>query len=341
MMIGYAYLLAAGLAVAITFVLMLILIPILRRIKYGQHINEIGPAWHQNKEGTPTMGGIAFIIAIVAATVAALLFYLLPNSENLSPVFTRYSSVKLYMGILTALAFGFIGFIDDFVKVVKKRNLGLTEKQKLLLQFFVAAVFLLSQYIAGDRATHIYIPYIATIELGIFYYPLMMFFIVGFVNAVNLTDGIDGLCGSVTFVVALGFMVISTLTISNEMGILAAATAGGMIGYLIFNAHPAKVFMGDTGSMFLGGIVVVFAFSTGTPFILLLAGIVYLLEALSVILQVLSVKIRKKRIFKMSPIHHHFEMTGWSEQKIVLIFSGVTLLGVIAAIYNIYSLYII
>ncbi len=306
------------------------LIPFLRRLKYGQTILEIGPSWHKNKQGTPTMGGIMFIIGIVAAIiVATVLAIFSPNRpDNFS-----MELVRLVAGLVMALLFGVLGFADDYIKVVKKRNLGLTAKQKMFFQILIAVLYLAALYIAGDRDTTVYVPFIAKIDLWLFYYPFAIFVIVGFVNAVNLTDGIDGLASSVTFVFALGMMVITTLMSVSSMNTLAAALAGGCLGFLIYNFHPAKVFMGDTGSMFLGGLTVALAFGIKQPLLLILCGIIYLAETFSVMLQVTYFKLTHgKRIFKMSPIHHHYEMSGWSEVKIVIVFSIVTLIGCAAAV---------
>ena len=229
-----------------------------------------------------------------------------------------------------------VGFIDDYIKVVKKRNLGLTASQKLIFQFLIGAAYLLSLYLAGDTSTVLVFPLIGQLDLGIVYYPLMLLVIVFMVNAVNLTDGIDGLATSVTFVSAIGFMVIATTLGFVNANIMATALAAGCIGFLIWNFHPAKVFMGDTGSLFLGGMLIAIAFAVGLPVLLLPVGIIYIIEALSVVLQVISFKTTGKRIFKMSPIHHHFEMSGWSEVKIVGVFSLVQLIGCIIAVVCVY-----
>lgn len=308
------------------------LIPFLRKLKYGQTILEIGPSWHKNKQGTPTMGGIMFIIGTAAAVALSLAAIAISGTAKLIPE----GIVKICAGFVMALLYGALGFVDDYIKVVKKRNLGLTAKQKMLCQIVIAALYLLALYFGTDMSTTIDIPFICSIDLGLFYYPFAIFVIVGFVNAVNLTDGIDGLASSVTFVFALGMMVISTLLGSFTMNVLAAALAGGCLGFLLYNFHPAKVFMGDTGSMFLGGLAVALAFGLEQPLLLVLCGIIYLVETFSVMLQVTYFKLTHgKRIFKMSPIHHHYEMSGWSEVKIVLVFSLVTLFGCALAVLSI------
>ena len=314
-----------------------VLIPFLKKLKYGQTILDIGPKWHKAKEGTPTMGGLMFILGIVVSilTVGATAMLIIKNPS----VSQRLELLRISAGVIMALLFAAVGFIDDYIKVVKKRNLGLTAKQKMLLQILIAAAYLLMLYLGGDRQTSVYIPFIASIDLGIFYYPISVFLIVGFVNAVNLTDGIDGLASSVTFVVALGFMFASTILNMAFPSYLSAALAGGCLGFLVYNFYPAKVFMGDTGSMFLGGLTVALAFSIKQPLLIVLFGIIYLMEAGSVMLQVAYFKLTHgKRIFKMSPIHHHYEMLGWSEVKIVLVFSLVALVGSVLAIFSIINM---
>lgn len=321
---------AAAISLIVTSMTGLFLIPYLRKLKFGQTIIDVGPTWHQNKQGTPTMGGIMFIVGILIAAVIGSIMAGGQLSSQVAPTMI----VRFIIGIIAACAFGFVGFVDDYIKVVKKRNLGLRARQKIVMQILIAAFYLISLYFSGDTGTSVIIPYIGQLNLGLFYYPVMMVFIIGFVNAVNLTDGLDGLSGSVTFAAALGFIVISGLLGLWLNAVLACSVAGGMIGYLIYNFYPAKVFMGDTGSMFLGGIVVALSFGTGIPFILFLTGIIYFLEAMSVLLQVGYYKLTHKRIFKMSPIHHHFEMSGHKETKIVLWFTAVTLLGSLLAVLS-------
>lgn len=332
---GTIFLVTALLAFVATAALGIWLIPFLRKIKYGQTINDIGPTWHKAKEGTPTMGGILFIIGI---TLAALVGYAM-LAFQLDGLFSQgylLENVRFFGGLVMALAFGFVGFMDDYIKVAKKRNLGLTAAQKIILQLLISIAYLASLFLAGDRSTVLVIPFMGQWDIGWFYYPLSVIIIVGFVNAVNLTDGIDGLAASTTFVTALGFMGIATMLSYMGITLLSIALAAGCVGFLIWNFHPAKVFMGDTGSMFLGGMVVALAFGVGIPLILVLAGILYLIEAFSVMLQVTSFKLTGKRIFKMSPIHHHFEMCGFSEVKIVMLFSAVALVGCIAAVISVY-----
>ena len=313
-------------------------IPYLHKIKYGQNIiEEYGPTWHKNKQGTPTMGGIMFILGITLASVIGYIIYVL-TSDTLAP--NTYTTAKIATALFMALAFGALGFVDDYIKIVKKHNMGLTSRQKFLLQLLIGSLYLLVSYLV-DRAydsvnTAFLIPFTNfSIDLGLLYYPAALFIIVGFVNAANLTDGIDGLASSVTFMAALGLIVLTGITGFFEMGILSSALAGGTLGFLVWNFHPAKVFMGDTGSMFLGGLVVAILFGINQPLLLILVGIVFLCEALSVMLQVASFKLTGKRIFKMSPIHHHFEMSGFSEEKIVFTFSAFEILGVVLAILSV------
>ncbi len=320
----------AVVAFLISTVLGKLLIPFLHKLKFGQTILEIGPDWHKKKQGTPTMGGIMFIVAIVVSTA---LFYGAKIATSSVAVLEQFN---ICIGLVMALCYGIIGFIDDYIKVVKKRNLGLTAVQKLVMQFSVAVLYLLAlRYIGGDAGlTSTFIPFVGTVELGWFYYVIASVVIVGIVNATNLTDGIDGLDGSITFFAAIIMMLMSSM-LSNIGGVIeSAALAGGCLGFLVWNFHPAKVFMGDTGSLFLGGMVCSVLFALDVPVLLLLIGIIYLTEMFSVMLQVSYFKLTHgKRLFKMSPIHHHFEMCGWSEVKIVCVFSLVTVVaGVVAAV---------
>ncbi len=315
---------AFGLSFLLTALIGLAAIPLLRHIKAGQSIREIGPKWHMSKQGTPTMGGIIFITA-VAATM--LIFDLIGFGG------VDYSGLFV---LLFACAFGMIGFIDDYFKVVKKQNMGLTALQKFLLQMSVAAAFLALMRFFGMTTPNVYIPFINVTVPVIWavYLFCALIYVVGFVNAVNLTDGVDGLVTGVTIPVA-GFFALLSLAFSGQYfqaggvpasyGIFAAALAGGLGGFLIYNFNPARVFMGDTGSLFLGGALCGLAFVCDSPLILIPVGLIYLIEMFSVILQVAYFKFSGgKRLFKMSPIHHHFEMSGWSEKKIFIVFSGIT-----------------
>lgn len=325
----YVIALSAVLAFAITALLGIWLVPLLRKIKFGQPINDVGPTWHKDKQGTPTMGGLMMIVGIV---LAALVGGFVNKRWEIANLEITPIPSHLISGLLMSVLLGFLGFIDDYTKISKKKNDGLSAMQKTIFQLLIACCYLASNYIIGDKSTAFFIPFIGSIDLGLFYYPAMVFIIYATVNAVNITDGIDGLCTSVTFVAALGLLLISGILQYFEMSILASALAGGCMGFLMWNFHPAKVFMGDTGSLFLGGIIVSLAFGVRMPAILLLVGIAYVIDAGSVVLQVLSFKLTGKRIFKMSPIHHSFEISGYSEEKIVLLFSVITLLGCAGAV---------
>ena len=310
-------------------------IPLLKRLKFGQTIREVGPAWHKSKEGTPTMGGVLIIIGFIIGTAAAMGIALWMKEETLINEFNRsLSFTKIFAGFGLALIMGLIGFIDDYIKVVKKRNLGLTALQKTVLQALACATYLISLAFAGLKTT--WIPFVGEVSVvsgfGIIFWPIAFFFIYGFTNAVNLTDGIDGLASTVTLVVACAFMLGSGFLYNMGINALSASLAGACVGFIVWNAKPAKVFMGDTGSMFLGGAVVALSFGIGRPVLLIFAGITYLLEALSDVIQVAYYKKTKKRIFKMAPLHHHFEMCGWSEQKIVYVFSGIAAIGCVIAL---------
>ena len=327
------YCLAIVFAAVITGLLGYFMVPFLHKIKFGQTIREVGPSWHKNKQGTPTMGGIMFIIGSSVAAVICIAFLWLNGGAE-----TQLMLVKVMAGALMAVGFGIVGFLDDYISIKKHRNLGLTEIQKLILQFIIVGAYLLSVALAGGT-TETVIPFLGSVDLGFFYYILAAVFIVGMVNAVNFTDGIDGLNTSVTLVVALVFSVIAMLLNRVGLSLYAAAIVGAMIGFLFWNANPAKVFMGDTGSLFLGGAVCALAFGVNMPILLILIGIIYIVEILYVVLQVTYFKISHgKRIFKMAPIHHHFEMCGWNENKICFVFSGVTLLagiiGVLLAVFG-------
>lgn len=310
------------------------IIPALHKLKFGQTIRDVGPSWHKNKQGTPTMGGVLFILGTTVALAAAIAVCELFLPEHIGvKIFTAtpLTLTRLFGGLILALCCGAIGFVDDYIKVVKKRNLGLTERQKLFAQLLVAAGYAFSLYLAGG--TQIAVPFVGDVDLGIWFIPFCILVVVGAVNATNLTDGIDGLCGTVSFVIALFFLAIAGLGNFLGMGLTAAALAGGLAGFLVWNMHPARVFMGDTGSLFIGGALCALAFGMGQPLLLIPAGIVYIVETLSVILQVTYFKLTHgKRLFKMSPLHHHCEMCGWSENKIVGVFTFVTLLGCCAAV---------
>lgn len=315
-------LLAAVISFAITALLGKWMIPFLHKLHFGQTIREEGPQWHMKKQGTPTMGGLMFIIGIVVAVVVCVPLYYANAFDE-----TLLMKVRVFGGLGMGLAFGLIGFIDDYIKVVKKRNLGLTVIQKLVLQFLAAAAYLAGIYLAGGKSSTL-IPFVGEVDFGWGYWVLAAILIVGIVNAVNFTDGIDGLNASVTFFVAIFVMMIAGVVSIFSVSIMAVAVAAGCMGFLVWNFNPAKVFMGDTGSLFLGGMVCALAFGVNMPILLLPLGIIYIAEILSVVLQVSYFKLTHgKRLFKMSPIHHHFEMCGWSEMKICFVFSLVAIIG--------------
>ena len=329
---------AAVVAFAVSFALGYVVIPFLHKLKFGQTILEIGPKWHKNKQGTPTMGGILFIVGtLVAFGVVVLIDKLLGGDIiGTNEIVAKSMNIKVWGGLVMALGFAFIGFLDDYIKVVKKRNMGLTILQKTVLQIVLMVGYLLTLYI-NDPTGSMFIPFVGMIETRIFFWVIGVAVIYCTTNAVNFTDGIDGLCGSVTVTAAVSFIVIGALRNCLGVSLLAAALAGGLVGYLIWNWHPAKVMMGDLGSMFLGGMIVALSYAIDCPFIILLIGIIYVAEFGSDIIQIGYFKLTHgKRIFKMAPIHHHFEMCGWKEVKIVKIFSLVNLLGGIAAILLVY-----
>ena len=303
-----------------------LLIPVLRALKAGQSIREVGPTWHNYKAGTPMMGGLMFI----SASIVVLLI-------NLG----KMEDFSVFMVLGLALCFGFIGFLDDFTKMKFKRNLGLTSLQKAMLQMAVSALFLYAMYKNGSMSTELYIPFV-DVSFGL--HPLVyiffaMFVMVGCVNSVNLTDGVDGLSSSVTLPVMTFFAATAMALGKWELALLPATLVGGLIAYLCYNWYPAKVFMGDTGSLFLGGVVCGLAFALEMPLVLIMVGFVYICETLSVILQVGYFKLTHgKRLFKMSPIHHHFEMCGWKEQKIVLSFAAVSVVMCLVAWFSISGL---
>ncbi len=308
------------LSFVITAVLGRFLIPVLKSVKMGQKILDIGPRWHKSKEGTPTMGGLFFIIAICTVVFTVGVFEASKFENELK---------MLIVNVAFMLLCGLTGFIDDYVKFFKKQNKGLSANQKMLLQLVSAALYLVGLGYLGKLSTSVDIPFTDfNLELGILYYPLAILGIVFFVNAVNLTDGIDGLASSVTLMATAFLSVVSYKLYCDyddaTLLILCGAIIGGMFGFLVYNFHPARVFMGDTGSLFLGGALVCLAFWINKPIILLGVGIIYIIEALSVMIQVTVYKLTKKRVFKMTPIHHHFEMCGWGEIKIVTVFSLVT-----------------
>lgn len=293
-----------------TVILAKIFIPVLKSVKMGQKILDIGPRWHKSKEGTPTMGGLFFIVASVIPVVVGAIWR---------------KDYILIIHYLFVLFNGLIGFIDDYVKFFKKQNKGLSAKQKLVLQFVVTIAYLFSLYLGGNISTSFMLPFCTKVfDIGAIYYVLLLVGIVFTVNSVNLTDGIDGLCASVTAVASIFLGILALRGANFDSSLMSAVMLGGALGFLVYNFHPARVFMGDTGSLYMGACICSIAIMLDIPIILLFVGIIYYVEAFSVIIQVTSFKLTKKRVFKMTPIHHHFEMSGWNEVKIVLVFSIVT-----------------
>ena len=299
-----------------------VLVPFLRKIKAGQMIKEIGPNWHMHKSGTPTMGGIMFIVAVAAACFTAGWKSMLAG---------EYGHL---MCLALALAFGVVGFIDDYEKLRHKQNLGLTAKKKLVLQLLASVVFILAMRNLGYITPNLYVPFV-NITLPIpepLYFIFAAFVIVGAVNAVNLTDGVDGLASGATIPVLLFFAVVTYVWGAEygALGVFAAGLAGGLVGFLLYNFNPAKVFMGDTGSLFLGGALAALAFAYDMPLILVTLGVIYIIETLSVIIQVGYFKLSGgKRVFKMAPFHHHLELGGWlghkwTEKQLFLLFGGIS-----------------
>lgn len=295
----------------ITLILGPIVIPMLRRLKIGQNIRQEGPQTHLKKSGTPTMGGIIIFLALVISVLTSGIL----NKD-------------IFILIISTFGFGLIGFIDDYIKVVKKRSLGLRAYQKLIGQILLAAMLAIYQSNTSMLGTKLIVPFLRNqyLDLGPLYIPFIAFVVVGTVNSVNLTDGLDGLASGVTLIILSFFGLVSLNWGQGSISIFSGALTGGCLGFLIYNAYPAKVFMGDTGSMALGGAVSAVAILLNLPLIIPIVGGVYFAEALSVIIQVVSFKLTGKRVFLMSPLHHHYEQKGWKETKVVAVFWAVTVL---------------
>ncbi len=314
-----ALIITAVISFGITAGLGFVIIPWLRKLKFGQTILDIGPSWHKSKQGTPNMGGLMFIIGIIVGR----------------------DKVLIIAGLCLAFGCGVIGFTDDFIKIKLKRNEGLTAKQKSLGQLVMAFGYTATLWLSHNTVW--YLPFIGNVNFeknivtGVVFWLVSIFIIVGCVNSVNLTDGIDGLCSSVTVTVAITFIIASVMLKFAGLGILSAALLGGVLGFLCWNWNPAKTFMGDTGSLFLGGIVTALGFAIKCPLLLVLIGLVYVCETMSDIIQIGYFKMTHgKRIFKMAPIHHHFEMCGWKEKKICVVFSIVNAVGCAVALVLMY-----
>lgn len=310
-------LLAAGTAFIIALIAGPVFIPILRRLKFGQSIRQEGPERHYAKAGTPTMGGVIILLGLIASSL----------------VFAG-NSAEVWLALFVTIGHGLIGFLDDFIKVVLKRSLGLKARQKLAGQIIMAVALAYIGSVYFGRGTDIWIPLVgANVDFGPLYYILIFFVLVGTTNAVNLTDGLDGLAAGTTVVAALAYAAIAASFGKPELAVFSVALAGACLGFLKYNAHPAKIFMGDTGSLALGGALASVAVLTKTELLLVIVGGVFVVEALSVIIQVISFKSTGRRVFRMSPIHHHFELGGWSETRVVTVFwlAG-AICGVIALI---------
>lgn len=329
-----ALLLSVIIGFGVAFGLGYCVIPWLHKLKFGQTILDIGPSWHKKKQGTPTMGGILIIAGFLCAVAVVLITDRLLGGNLL--MFSNYRPenvvyIKFFSGILMALAFSFIGFIDDYIKVIKKRNLGLTEIQKTVLQCLVITVYLFTLYKCG--VNYVFIPYLGIWENSLIFWGLGFIAIYCTVNAVNFTDGVDGLCSSVTGIGCIGFAVCAVIMNFAGVSVMAAALLGALAGFLIWNWNPSKVIMGDMGSFFLGGLFCSMAYSLDAPWLILFMGIIHVIEFVSDIIQIIYVKTHNgKRLFKMAPIHHHYEMSGWSEKKICKVFMLVTFIGSAAGV---------
>ena len=323
------FLISMILTFGITVIAARVLIPILKSKKMGQKILDIGPRWHKSKEGTPTMGGLTFVIGMTVTFLTVVIISIFRDGiEN---------NYKLIITFVMALLNSAVGVFDDLTKFSKKQNEGLSAKQKMFLQLLVAGLYLFFMTITNNITTAVYIPFIAyELELGWFYYVFAIILVTGVINSVNLIDGIDGLTGSVTSVVGAYFLLTAFMIGNLQSAILSSMLIGGCLGFLVYNFYPAKLFMGDTGSLFLGGIVIGLAFMVDNPLIIVVAGLIYIFESLSVMIQVGYFKLTHgKRFFKMAPIHHHFEKCGWSELKIVGTFSLFTLIMCVIAYFGI------
>lgn len=339
-----AIIITAVISFGVTAGLGFVIIPWLKRLKFGQTILDIGPSWHKSKQGTPNMGGLMFIIGIVSAfAVGALTFTLSGGSfeSDYAKVLVGRDNVLILSGLFLAFGCGVVGFADDYIKIKLKRNEGLTAKQKTLGQLIVTVGYTMTLW--ASHNTVWFIPFLGNVNFeknfitGVIFWILSIFIIYGCVNSVNLTDGIDGLCSSVTATVAVSFIVASFILRFAGLGILSGALLGGVLGFLCWNRNPAKVFMGDTGSLFLGGLVAAMGYALKCPLLLLPIGIVYVTETMSDIIQIGYFKLTHgKRVFKMAPIHHHFEMCGWNEKKICIVFSAVNVLGCVVGLILLY-----
>ncbi|MBR4695776.1 MAG: phospho-N-acetylmuramoyl-pentapeptide-transferase [Selenomonadaceae bacterium] len=311
-----SFLVAAAAAACVVLLMGPVMLPVLHRLKFGQSIREEGPKSHQAKSGTPTMGGIMIILGILVGTLAA------------APLTT-----EILLAVFIMLGHFVLGFLDDYIKVVKKRNLGLRAKEKLLGQIAIAVVTMYIGTAELGLDTNIWIPMLNhEVNIGFLYYPLVLFVLVGTSNAVNLTDGLDGLASGTMAIASSVYAVVCILMGHGDLALFCVSVVGACLAFLRFNAHPAKVFMGDTGSLALGGAFAAMGILTHTELLLAVVGLIFVCEALSVIIQVISFQTTGKRVFRMSPIHHHFELGGWSEWKVVFVFWFVGLLAGVAGL---------
>ncbi|TCZ75534.1 phospho-N-acetylmuramoyl-pentapeptide-transferase [Paenibacillus albiflavus] len=308
-------LLALGTAFILAIIMGPLFIPLLRRLKFGQQVSKDGPQSHYKKQGTPTMGGTIILIAV---TLASLQF-----AEH---------KMELYVLLVATLGYGLVGFLDDYIKILFKRSLGLTAKQKLLGQLLVSVIVCV-MLVSMEHSTLITIPYFnVSFNLGWLYFPIMGIVMLGASNAVNFTDGLDGLLSGTSAIAFGAYIIIAMQAAQPESAIFSAAMVGAVLGFLVFNAHPARMFMGDTGSLGIGGAIVAVAMLTKAELLLAVIGFIFLVEILSVVIQVISFKTRGKRVFRMSPIHYHFEIGGWSEWRVVITFWSVGLAAAILAL---------
>ncbi|MEE0800475.1 MAG: phospho-N-acetylmuramoyl-pentapeptide-transferase [Gemmiger sp.] len=333
MIVSWMLIAAAIGAFAITALSGCFVIPALRKLHFGQTIREDGPTWHNKKQGTPTMGGLCFIFGILLSCGLVYAGFQRYAADLLGIIQVRAAMLALFL----AFGSGLIGFLDDYIKVVKHRNLGLLAWQKLVMQVAVTGCFMAGLQMQGLLTTVVMLPFVGAVDLGVAFYPIAFLGIIFLVNAVNLTDGLDGLCSCVTFVSMLGYLLAASMLSFYHVAVLATATAAAAAGFLVWNFYPAKVFMGDTGSMFFGGMVTALAFIMGRPELVFFFGIVYIWDAMTVVIQRVYYKATHgKRIFRMTPIHHAFEMRGWREVKIDFFFSLIALIGVVLGLMYIY-----
>ncbi|NLP47321.1 MAG: phospho-N-acetylmuramoyl-pentapeptide-transferase [Clostridiales bacterium] len=326
--------LTAAVSFFVTAVLGFALIPWLLKYKIGQKIHEDGPETHKVKEGTPTMGGIMFIVATAVALAVGLFTSKLMGLNIVTGDFlaAELMQTTFWSGVFMAFAFALVGFMDDFIIILKKRNKGLNIKQKTILQLVIIFAYLASLYLGMKGKPYMFVPFVGNVEMGPFFWVFGAIVMYATTNSVNFTDGVDGLCASVTLTTALALLVIALMRSMFGVGMLAAVLAGGCAGFLVWNKNPAKVFMGDTGSLFLGGMVLALVYCLNTPLILLPVGLIYVIEGASDVIQIFSYKVFGRRVFKMAPIHHHFEKSGWTEKKVVKVFTLVNILGGLTAI---------